>query len=114
MNTSLSMGCLESSSIVEMSSDLPISDLLQGTMTRDLGASWLPRTDMPEITLSFSGVVFATSVGACVSTVAGCAASVCFGVAGAFACAASDCCGAVACCAKTVAGVITKTANINQ
>ncbi len=39
MKTSLSIGSLESSSIVEMPSESPSSELFHGTMTSDLGAS---------------------------------------------------------------------------
>ena len=39
MNTSLSTGACESSSIVEMPSELPSSELFQGTMTSAFGAS---------------------------------------------------------------------------
>src|SRR5512133_2087081 len=93
MNTSLSTGCRESSSIGELPGEAPRSEAFHGTMTNALGASWLPKMDMPrafppgtEVNLAPSSVVACASSGSpcaafffgCVSSTCACASSVFF------------------------------------
>src|SRR5688572_18563468 len=52
MNTSRSTGCVASSSSREMPGVSPSCELFQGTITSDLGASSLPRIDMPDMVTS--------------------------------------------------------------
>src|SRR6187455_1736307 len=60
MNTSLSTGCMESSSSFEMLGASPSCEVFHGTSASDVGESSLPSTDMPDICTSpwgFAGVV---------------------------------------------------------
>src|SRR5688500_11868372 len=63
MNTSRSTGCVASSSRREMPGVSPSCELFQGTITSDLGASSLPRIDMPDMVTSPSAVAFAGAAG---------------------------------------------------
>ena len=59
MNTSLSTGCVESSSSFEMLGASPSCEAFYGTSASDVGESSLPSTDMPDICTSpwgFPGV----------------------------------------------------------
>src|SRR4249920_1524162 len=64
MNTSLSTGCVESSSSFEMLGASPSSEVFHGTSASDFGESSLPSTDMPDIGTSPFGLTAFTSVGA--------------------------------------------------
>src|SRR6185369_140594 len=94
MNTSLSTGCRESSSIGELPGEAPRSEVFHGTMTNALGASWLPKMDMPrafppgtEVNLAPSSVVAcASSVSPCASSFFGCGLSACACASSVFVC----------------------------
>src|SRR5262245_50761482 len=65
MNTSLSTGCVESSSSFERLGASPSSEDFHGTSASDFGESSLPSTDMPDICTSPLGVsAFAAAGGA--------------------------------------------------
>src|SRR6478735_6006655 len=67
MNTSLSTGCVESSSSFEMLGASPSSEVFHGTSASDFGESSLPSTDMPDICTS----PFGFSVAAAATVLAG-------------------------------------------
>src|SRR4029079_9978878 len=64
MHTSLSTGCVESSSSFERLGASPSSEDFHGTSASDFGESSLPSTDMPDICTSpFGFLAFASAVG---------------------------------------------------
>src|SRR5215510_4446138 len=64
MNTSLSTGCVESSSSFERLGASPSSEDFHGTSASDFGESSLPSTDMPDICTSPFGFSAFALVGA--------------------------------------------------
>src|SRR4029077_9702893 len=78
MNTSLSTGCVESSSSFERLGASPSSEVFHGTSASDFGESSLPSTDMPDICtspLGFSAEVVAGFFAPPTAAVRGAAAS---------------------------------------